>query len=485
MITARASIDPLHSPLLQRELPGLETALDEATMRGRLQTLLFGDDSPYQIERCNPGQAIYLGGDFCGLRYELELRGQAEDDLIEPLIIGRVFQEPGECLRFMRERLDPVVALARGRADLAPFARLAAPIEELNMVVHAFPIDADLPQLLDVTDPRRVAGLLRPALGADFKPHQCRVQLAHYGRQHRCTLRYILTGSDAAGVPLQKTVYGKLTADGSGARTVPVIAALHDSLQAGAIHVNIPHVLDYQPERQLLLLDAIPGKPQVARLLKARLAEKVEAPAGALTLETAMWSCGQIAAAMHRSGITIGRHRILYDELGWLKRNIDALSRISPALGSQLLEWLQQTATVAQRSDPLPLCFSHGDFTYTQIIFEGANIGLVDFDTVCQAEPALDLGQFLAYQRLVIRKDQRPETPLASEAVEQLCAGFLDSYMQAIDKQVGDRQPFYLRVQIYEILMLLRLVIHSWQKLKVDRLGHAMDLIEERIVCLP
>jgi hypothetical protein len=32
--------------------------------------------------------------------------------------------------------------------------------------------------------------------------------------------------------------------------------------------------------------------------------------------------------------------------------------------------------------------------------------------------------------------------------------------------------------------MLLRLAVHSWQKLKISRLEHAMKLLEERIACL-
>ena len=88
----RTQIDPLQSEVLRRELPGLTDALDEQTMRPRLQTLLFGDSSRYQIERCNPGQAIYLAGDFCGLRYEMEVRDSATGRTVEPLVIGRVFQ---------------------------------------------------------------------------------------------------------------------------------------------------------------------------------------------------------------------------------------------------------------------------------------------------------------------------------------------------------------------------------------------------------
>jgi thiamine kinase-like enzyme len=473
---SRAQLDPLASPVLQRELPGLATALDEQAMRGRLQSLLFGDDSRYTIERCNPGQAIYLASDFCGLRYEMELRDRESGKLIEPLVIGRMFQDRDACAGFMRNKLAPVAARMRGRRELAPFATAAALIESLNMVVHAFPIDGDLPVLVDVTDPDQVLALLSETLPeareGGFVPRNCQVELAHYGRQHRCTLRYTLEGDQARLV-----VYGKVAADGSGERTMPVIAALRERL--GASKVNIPRVLGFRPDAQLLLLEAIPGKPQIARLLKARLAGTE--PSGKLSLEESIDACGQIAAAIHSSGIALGRPRALEHELDWLARSIQSLARVSPDLGAQLQHWRDRAAAIASKADPLPLCFSHGDFTYTQLIFDGQQHGLVDFDTVCQAEPALDLGQFLAYQRLVILKDQRPAAPLPATAVEQLCERFFGSYVATRGDQVGGIEALRKRVRIYEILMLLRLALHSWQKLKVSRLEHAITLLEERM----
>jgi aminoglycoside phosphotransferase (APT) family kinase protein len=196
-----------------------------------------------------------------------------------------------------------------------------------------------------------------------------------------------------------------------------------------------------------------------------------------------MAACGQIAAAIHSSGIELGRERTLESEVAWQEQRIAELGRVSPELGAQLLAWLRQTAEAGRSATPLPLGFAHGDFTYTQLIFDGARSGLVDFDTVCQAEPALDLGQFLAYQRLAIRRNQRPGSP--ADLAEQLGAGFLDAYLAAMGERVGDERALRARAHIYELLMLSRLAIHSWQKLKVSRMEQAMKLIEERIAWLP
>ena len=144
---------------------------------------------------------------------------------------------------------------------------------------------------------------------------------------------------------------------------------------------------------------------------------------------------------------------------------------------------LSQTVEFAQAYPAMPLCFSHGDFTYTQLIFDGKEGGLVDFDTMCQAEPAQDLGHYLAYQRLNIIKDQDPNSPFPPEAIEHLCAIFLDTYIDVSKGWIADEALLRGRVAIYELISLIRLTLHSWEKMKGSRLKQTMSLLEERIEC--
>ena len=51
-----------------------------------------------------------------------------------------------------------------GREDVAVFAQVADCVRPLHLVLHAFPLDPELPGLAAATDPRRMAGLLEPAL---------------------------------------------------------------------------------------------------------------------------------------------------------------------------------------------------------------------------------------------------------------------------------------------------------------------------------
>ena len=484
-----AQLDPLRSPVLRQELPGIKGAFDAELMREYLQEVFFGKNNPdYTIDRCEPGQSVYRG-DSCIIRYLLEVKDSTSGQMLQPLVIGRVFQDQLTGALYLRDKLAPLAERMRGREEIAPFLTPVAMIEPLNMVVYVFPIDGELPVLVDVTDGRRMvevlAEMLPDAQANRLVIQDCRVELGHYGRQHRCVLRYHVAGTTpGADAPQHMLIYGKVAADGRGALAGPVIAALHDRvLDAGGYRFNIPQSYGFRPDLQLALFEAIPGVPQVAQLLKARLKGQETTQPGKLSLEESLDACARIAAALHGSGIPLGLRRALEDELAGLRQGFAVVQRISPALGAQFQTWLERAEAYAADSKPLKLCFSHGDFSYTQLIFEGTQSGLVDFDTVCQAEPTLDLGQFLAYLRVAVLKGQKAASPALAAMTEQLCAQFLNAYIAAA--RLEDEERLRMRVPVYEIISLLRLALHSWQKLKGSRLEYVISILEERVSCLP
>jgi hypothetical protein len=95
------------------------------------------------------------------------------------------------------------------------------------------------------------------------------------------------------------------------------------------------------------------------------------------------------------------------------------------------------------------------------------------------------LGQFLAYVRLAVRKVQQRTDSVSESAADELCAKFLNAYMQASGYHGTDAEQLRARVAVYEIISLLRIAQHSWLKLKGSRLELVADLLEERSTCLP
>jgi hypothetical protein len=432
------------------------------------------------------------------MQYKLKILDKTTDETISTLINGRLFPDMAACQAFLEEALKPVAARMDGRPEIQPFVNPVAMIERLKMSISAYPIDGLIPTLVDATNPEKVAGLFAETLpemvSGSFSIQQVQQFLAHYGRYKRCVLRYTIDGMQMeAQTPQQVTVYGKVDADGLGGVTIDIISALRERLREPELpyRFRVPRALGYFPEMQLLLMEALPGKPFFKPLLKAwtdnnngqRGGNENPLPEDEATLEKAIQTCALIAATLHGSDNQLGPHTTLELQVEKLMAEAEVLYQVLPEIGAQVKSWINQTVEFAQSYPAMSPRFSHGDFTYTQLIFDGKNGGLVDFDSICQAEPAQDLGHYLAYQRLNIIKDQDPDSPFPQKTIEHLCAIFLDTYIQAAKDWIPDEALLSGRVAIYELISLIRLTLHSWEKMKGSRLKQTMVLLEERLEC--
>jgi ABC-type multidrug transport system fused ATPase/permease subunit len=469
------AIDPRQSPELRRELPALETALDEKAMRRHLQGMLDRSGG-WKIDRCSPGKVLYSPGLGCTLRYRVQLRNGNGGGGREVLVGGRIFSDPNSGAAFLRDRLAPLADRARERTEVGPFAEAVAGIDDLGMVAYAFPIDAELPALVTATDPRQMSPLLGETLsrtlGEQVAVDDCRVDLASYPRSHRCLLRYELTGPAT-----NRHVYGKL--GGNGSTLEPGVM---DALRAGLAESDgprVPRQLGVIPELDLVLLEAIPGRPEVGRLLVARAGGKANGEVG-----RAIATCAQIAARMHTSDLAFGVPRTLYDEVASLHPGLDAMRQMTPELGERLDESIDRALALAAEHDVLPQRLSHGDYTPNQVVFHDGGSGLLDFDDVCLAEPALDLGRFSAYVRVAARKAGLAAAR-TDDPGDDLCRSFMAAYLRAAAVPAGESANLHGRTAAYEAVTLARIVVSSWQQLKPARTACALSVLEERMVCLP
>jgi aminoglycoside phosphotransferase (APT) family kinase protein len=175
--------------------------------------------------------------------------------------------------------------------------------------------------------------------------------------------------------------------------------------------------------------------------------------------------------------LELGEARPLDVELARLRSNLAHMTKLSPQLARQLGNWLDLVEERAASTPILDLCQCHGDFSYTQLIFDGPQAGLVDFDNFCRAEPALDLGQFLAYLHYAGLKARAASPGAERDGVtEDLARRFADSYLAS-----GGRLEALRRVPIYEATNLIRMAEHAWQNLKSRRLEQLVTLLGERM----
>ena len=484
------------SILFQKNVPILAQAFDAEGMRQILQDALLGPSSgPYSIVSCAPGKALYLPDHMINMQYKLTILDKASNQKISTLANARLFEDLSSCQAYLDHTLIPIAARLNARPELKPFAHPVGIVEHLKMTLSVFPIDGMIPTLVDATNPHQIASLLAEtlpeAVSGEFLIQDVRLDLAHYGRYERCVLRYSIDGvQTATQSPHHITVYGKVDAAGLGSLTVSVISALRERSQEPDVpyRFRIPHALGYFPEIKLLLMEALPGKPFFKELLKTWSGKQGQTGGNdgtlqesEITLEQAVRTCALMAATLHGSKIKLGPPSSLDTQVAELRDEAKVIGRTFPELRAQIDSWINETLALSQLYPSMPPCFSHGDFTYTQLIFDGSSGGLVDFDSICQAEPAQDLGHYLAYQRLNIVKDQDPDAPIAPEAIEHLGSLFLDTYVDAARGWIADEGRLRGRVAAYELISLIRLTLHSWEKMKGTRLRQTILLLEERV----
>jgi aminoglycoside phosphotransferase (APT) family kinase protein len=229
---------------------------------------------------------------------------------------------------------------------------------------------------------------------------------------------------------------------------------------------------------RLALLEGISGSPIVARLISGSFSGWSQASDSAEALRDAILACARTAAMFHTSDIPAGAVRTLDDDVAALKGDLALVDRLSPRLGAILGEAIARIVEAAARTTVQTVSFSHGDFTHSQVLFDGYEIGVVDLDNFCRAEPALDLGQFTAYLRVAIRKAGRASSRSSEALSDELCDLFLRGYQAAARTSDGDR--FAQRVALHEQVSLVRIVVRSWQQLKPARVENALAVLRDR-----
>ncbi|MFN2489614.1 MAG: phosphotransferase [Actinomycetota bacterium] len=471
-------LDARRCPGVQTRFRGLSRALDADEMRSRLEASLFGENGRHAVERCAPGK-IHLGPDDCVVRYELEVRQRASGARAHATVSGRLFGSRAACLAHM-ESLQVLAAQTEGRPEIAPFEAPIALLEPLDMAVQAFPIDPDLPALVEATDGAQGVDLIRRVLPAsqagDVHVEGCDVTVAHYPRRNRCVLRYEVQGRRRdTHEPWSAVLFGKVFARGQAPDNEEVAEALRRHVMDGPAWVTIPRFAGKAPELRLSLLEAIPGAPKVGDLVKERAGREVAKGPG-VTLEEAIERCASIASRLHRSGLRAARFRSLEGELAALRRELSTLRPVSPRLCELLEGIVAQLAHAPRPNLSSSGCFSHGDYTPSQILFDGSSAGMVDLDDLCEAEPALDLGQFLAYLEVAARK---VEGAAASGLGDRLRDTFLDGYLSVPGSSGADRSSLPARVAIYERVTLVRMAIRGWRQLKPARVALALSVLQD------
>ena len=185
-----------------------------------------------------------------------------------------------------------------------------------------------------------------------------------------------------------------------------------------------------------------------------------------------MRSAGSALAALHGSDRTTAPVRSVALERAVLQSDLELVAQYWPEVASLVRRSTEGPMRSATASPDMVL--SHGDFTPAQVLLDGQDVAIVDLDTLCWADPALDLGRFLAHlELLAVKRGGDAATPL----VHDLTRAFLRGYGEATPRTAAAAEATD-RIALYKTTTLARTALRACRQLKDYRVELALGLLD-------
>jgi hypothetical protein len=363
------------------------------------------------------------------LYYDVTLRGGGEQRL-QPVLGELTAGAP------LRQYQRSIGKLRKGKrrqlresSPPAPLAVLPVP----GMVLRLAGYDERLHGLKLVHKPRLLRPILLEHVDRGSEIQRIKPEVLGHRLGKRCIVRFrfqaLGEGADAAS---RRSVIAKLykVRTTKGSQVFADMRRLRVRGFGNESDLAIPRPIAFLPEDNVLLMEDVPGK-----LLADRPPRE---------LREGVAAAGRIIAKLHTSTVHTPRRHSADDEIALLEPWVALVSRVHPDL-----EGLAAAALAAVRP-ALAACAdaqrtpSHRDFYDKQVLLADGGATLIDFDTFCMADPALDVGNFLAHLDLA-----RLQETMAEDGLE---GGFLDGYRRTAGTLSGDA-----RIAAYRAASLLRL----------------------------
>jgi aminoglycoside phosphotransferase (APT) family kinase protein len=302
----------------------------------------------------------------------------------------------------------------------------------------------------------------------------------------RCTILYQLEYAAEAATHhnVPQAVVAKTHHGDKGKHAYAVMRDLWNSPLSTSREVTIAEPLVYIAEVKLLMQRAIRGERTLKELLVSSL--RASTPQAISELEAYLRKAAIGLAELHRCGVSRGERVAWEDELAEIREHSARLAVAMPHLGDALTPLLARLEVLAAQCPADPAVPSHRSFRLAQVLLDHGQIGFIDFDGFCQAEPSLDLAMFLTQIRHFgstlnadegdenqeIRDQQTSLTHL--NRLEAVCQVFLSEYTARLPVSPQ-------RLALWETLDLLAILQGSWIKVKPGRLSSTLVLLERHL----
>jgi hypothetical protein len=381
----------------------------------------------------------YEPGDYCTVLYRLG----------EQLVIGRF-------------------TWGHSDEDIPPTARL---IEPLGMQVYRFEDDPALPGLRVALDPRQMAHALAEALpqarDGTLRVVRCRATPLRYRPGKRCTLRLDLWLREArTGELVPRTYFAKVYHKLDKAASVfGEMQMLCDSEPARDGRVVFAAAVAFLPGLRIVVQGPVEGTP--VELYLEGFERNVTA--GDRRGWDGVIRSAPALAAVHHAGLQTDRERPIEAELQRFVKRAALAETVDAGVGALLGEL---AAALPTWYDRLPgwgaqTTLVHGDCKPSQFLASPRGIAILDFDHCGMADPANDVGTYLAtlrqlgiWQAINDRGRAPANAHKRTRWLRDLESAFLDEYCGAANKDEG----FRARATWYEAVAFMRKALRAFAR---------------------
>ncbi len=298
----------------------------------------------------------------------------------------------------LEEQLNRQYATEYRHADEHALARGAVYAEDLRLLLQMFHVDRGLPSLPQVVS----AAVMQPLFSAMFarttgqELTTVKASVVQYCPGQKCLIRYHLRWrSPSTSAEQEQVIYGKVGP--KALQAYKRLEKIYTAWQGAVFH--LPRPLGVLPELCIAFVEALPGRPLSLECLRSDFPE----------------ICRRVARGLlefQHIPVMLEERRSVAAELAHLERWSRAFIRLLPAQAAQIRQIVQGISEALVRQQRLPLCLVHGDFHVANILVEGMQLGLLDFENSGMGHPILDVGAFYAQVKLLALKQFRTHTAL-------------------------------------------------------------------------
>ena len=310
-------------------------------------------------------------------------------------------------------------------------------------------------RLYRATRPDLVAPLLARYLPALWKkgPEQLEavtnIEVLKYKPGRRCVLAYELEGrTRQRQQPTRHRVIGKVFRDERGLR----LHRLQQQLRQNgfgpnaADGVHVPRSLAYVPEMRMQVQELAPGETLHELVTERDVKHLI--PLAAVGLSKLHYTPPPMSLYEH--GQAEMRSYLLADEVKNLKQFAATLTQVRPQSAPKVTHLHKTLRAWAAQLPPLPAPTPvHRDFYYSQILFDGPRLTLIDLDLFALGDPAIDVANFVAHLYFLGLESLGNWNALAREA-KLFMATYARSY--PVSETFRQRCAFYQAATFFRLM---------------------------------